>query len=126
MPNYTLNRNYTLRTVDGVISFEKGEPTWVPPNMEKHALSIGAEPVEPTDTTVLGDEPEQKPELDDDDRKELILTALKEIEAGNVTSNFTGAGVPTVKAVEKITGFDVDRSEVAELWAAYNAGKSEQ
>lgn len=115
MPNYTLNRDFMLRTTDGVISFVKGEPAWVPPNMVKHAVGIGAEPVDGAKPD-LTDAPEAPEQLSDEDRKALILAAFEQIKGKNDSKDFTGAGCPTVKAVERIVEFAVERTEVAELW----------
>ena len=46
MPNYVLNRNYTLRTTSGVLSFVKGEPTFVPKHIERDVVAVGGEIVE--------------------------------------------------------------------------------
>jgi len=124
MPLYVLNRDYSLRTVDGVVSFVKGEPTWVTPSMVKHAVSIGAERVDQSTEVDLIGEPVAKEQLSAEDRQALLQAAFEQIEATNDTKDFTGAGVPTVKAVEKITGFDVDRVEVTEAWAEYRAAKA--
>lgn len=122
MPSFVLNRDFTLRTVDGVISFVKGEPTWVPPAMVRHAVAIGAEA--DGDKPDLTDTVAPKPSLAQEERQAMIFLAFEQLEAVNDTKDFTGAGVPTVKAVEKLTEFDVDRVEVTEAWAEYRAGKA--
>lgn len=124
MPNYTLNRDHTLRTTDGVLSFVKGESTWVPPAMERHVVSIGGQldESEVSEVDLIG-AATVKEILSHEDRKALLQAALEQIEATNESKDFTGAGVPTVKAVEKITGFDVDRIEVTEAWTEYRASK---
>lgn len=116
MAKYILNRTHTLRTTHGVISFVKGEETWVPPNMVADAVAIGAEPAgdeEKPDLTGAKEPPEQ---LSDEDRKALILAAFEQIKGKNDSKDFTGAGCPTVKAVERIVEFAVERTEVTELW----------
>ena len=125
MPLYTLNRDYTLRTVDGVISFTKGEPTWVTQAMVRHAVSIGAEPKGGDKPELINSAVSTKPALSHDERRTMIFLAFEQIESVNDTKDFTGAGVPTVKAVEKLTEFDVDRVEITEAWAEYRASKAE-
>ena len=43
----------------------------------------------------------------------------------NDSKDFTGQGVPTIKSVEKIVSFDVDRSEVVEAWGLYKISLAE-
>ena len=127
MPEYVLNRNYTLRTTNGVISFEKGQPTWVVPMMERDAVAIGAERVEGEAPNPLGDFDVPKlPVYTPDECTAQILSAFELLIERNDAKDFTGQGVPSVKAIEKIVGFDVDRSEVLETWAQYKADKAEQ
>jgi len=121
MPKYTLHRDFTHRSTSGVISFEEGVPTHVPPHMEKEVIAIGAVRAEGDTPKVL--EPETKlPEIPvGDDRESEIKAAFDLLIERNDSNDFTGQGVPTVKAVEKIVGFDVDRKELVELWAAVKA-----
>ena len=121
MPKYTLHRDYTHRSTLGVISFEEDVPTHVPPHMEKEVIAIGAVRADGETPKVL----EQDKKLPDvplgDDREAEIKAAFDLLIERNDSNDFTGQGVPTVKAVEKIVGFDVDRKELVELWAAIKA-----
>lgn len=125
MPQYTLNRTHTLRTTSGIVSFTKGVPTHVPPHMVRDAVNIGAEPAD-------GQRPEMlEPEFVDttpqgDDRDEAIYEAFKTLVAKNESNDFTGQGVPTVKAVEREAKFDVERGEVNALWAKFKVIVAEQ
>lgn len=121
MPEYVLNRNHVLRTTDGVISFEKGVPAWVTPMMEKHAVNIGAQRVDGDAPNPLGEEPPPEVKLTPDERIEQLKVAFALIVEKNDAKEFTGQGVPTVKAVEKITGLEYERGEVLETWAAWKA-----
>lgn len=119
MPNYVLNRNYTLRTTSGVLSFVKGQPTFVPKHMERDVVAVGGEIVDGEAPALL--EPEKViPQAPvGEDRSKQILTAIELIVERNDSADFTGSGSPTVKAVERILGFDVDRGEVAAAWAEF-------
>lgn len=123
MPKYTLHRDYTHRSTLGVISFEEGVPTHVPPHMEKEIVAIGGVRADGDNPDIL----EQTPKLPDaplgDDREAEIKAAFDLLIERNDSNDFTGQGVPSVKAVEKIVGFDVDRKELVELWAAIKAGE---
>ncbi len=127
MPLYKLNRDYLYRSTNGVLSFTKGVPTHVPPYMEKEVTMIGAElcdkdakPVE-----VLEPETPVEPALTHEERQGMIYDAFKVLVGRNEPKDFTGAGVPTQKAVEKIVKFDVEKGEVTELWNQYKVDQAE-
>lgn len=126
MANYVLNRTHTHRSTMGVVSFIKGEPTAVPSMLEKEVIAIGAVREEGVTPDVLSDAPSAPEPLTQTQRVDELFLAFELIIAGNESKDFTGAGVPTVKAVEKIVGFDVDRVEIGEAWAQYKVAKAEE
>ena len=125
MPKFVLNRNYLLRTTAGCVAFEKGVPTWVTPEMQRYAQEIGAERVDGPAEDFLEPEQEAKPEVGPIERQEELYAAFGMLIERNESGDFTGQGVPTVKAVEKIVSFDVDRAEVTSAWAEYKQAKAE-
>lgn len=126
MPLYVLNRDYLLRTTNGCVSFAKGEPTWVVPLMEKAVLQIGAEPVQGAKKDIVEDEPVKVEAPAGDERMAQLYTAFELIIEKNDAKEFTGQGVPTQKAVERIVGFDAERSEITAAWHQYKSAKAEQ
>lgn len=124
MPEFVLNRNYTLRSLNGhIISFVKGEPVHVPPVCVKEALLIGAEPTgEAID--ILDPEKEPVVPMTSDDRQAALIAAFAMLEERNTNTDFSGNGIPTKSAVEKIVEFDVQKKEIDALWVAYVAEKS--
>lgn len=127
MPEYVLNRNHVLRTTNGVISFVKGEPAWVTPQMEKDAVAIGAQRVDGDSPDPLGDEEKPAPVAPTgDERKDQFFAAFELMVEKNDAKEFTGQGVPTVKAIEKLLGFDADGKEIALYWTEFKTAKAEQ
>jgi hypothetical protein len=127
LPKLVLNRNYVLATTKGhTIAFEKGEPTHVPASCYQDAIAIGAQPADGSDPDVLKDEKTDKAPADPAERNPLILAAIEKIVAGNERKDFTAAGSPTVKAVERELGFDVDAREIAGVWQEYHEKKAAQ
>jgi hypothetical protein len=125
MPQYVLNRNYLHRSLLGhTIRFDKGQPVHVPPECEREVAAFGAERVDGPAIDLI--DPEKPPvrELSLDERKEEIFAAFDLIAEKNDSKEFTAQGVPTVKAVERITGFDVDKSEVLEGWSEWKIAKA--
>ena len=124
MAEYVLNRNFVLRSMTGhSVNFVKNVPTFVPALIEREARGIGAERVDGNNPDMLDPESPEVAPLSHDERAEQIRTAFALLTERNDSKDFTGAGVPSVKAVEKLVDFDVDRNEVAALWQAYRAGE---
>lgn len=124
MAEYVLNRNFVLRSMTGhSVNFVKNVPTFVPALIEREARGIGAERVDGANPDMLDPETPEVAPLSHDERAEQIRTAFALLAERNDSKDFTGAGVPSVKAVEKLVDFDVDRNEVVALWQAYRAGE---
>ena len=124
MAEYVLNRNFVLRSMTGhSVNFVKNVPTFVPALIEREARGIGAERVDGANPNMLDPESPEVAPLSHDERAEQIRTAFALLTERNDSKDFTGAGVPSVKAVEKLVDFDVDRNEVVALWQAYRAGE---
>lgn len=124
MAEYVLNRNFVLRSMTGhSVNFVKNVPTFVPALIEREARGIGAERVDGANPDMLDPESPEVAPLSHDERAEQIRTAFALLTERNDSKDFTGAGVPSVKAVEKLVDFDVDRNEVVALWQTYRAGE---
>ena len=124
MAEYVLNRNFVLRSMTGhSVNFVKNVPTFVPALIEREARGVGAERVDGANPDMLDPESPEVAPLSHDERAEQIRTAFALLTERNDSKDFTGAGVPSVKAVEKLVDFDVDRNEVVALWQAYRAGE---
>lgn len=124
MAEYVLNRNFVLRSMTGhSVNFVKNVPTFVPALIEREARGIGAERVDGANPDMLDPETPEVAPLSHDERAEQIRTAFALLTERNDSKDFTGAGVPSVKAVKKLVDFDVDRNEVVALWQAYRAGE---
>lgn len=127
LPKLVLNRDHVLATTKGhTIAFKKGEPTHVPASCYQDAIAIGAQPADGSDPNVLEDKKGSKAPADPAERSPMILAVIEKIVAGNERKDFTAAGSPTVKAVEREVGFDVDAREVATVWQEYHEKKAAQ
>jgi hypothetical protein len=121
---FVLNRNHVLVSKMGhSVAFRKGEPTFVPPAIVHEALAIGATAVGDTPDVLPEDQVDKTP-VDPAERVKAIDEAILAIVATNDRMDFTAAGTPTAKAIERITGFDVDRREINAQWQAYHDRKA--
>ena len=122
MPEYVLNRDYALRSTRGhMLNFVKGQPTWVPPEMVKEVIAIGAEPVDGERPDVLPPEVVVAEAPSGQEREDLIVEAIREVVTENDSKNFTAAGEPHVKVLEKILGFDIDAGERLAAWRRFKS-----
>jgi hypothetical protein len=125
MPDFILNRNYTLRSLSGhIINFKKGTPTFVPPMIEREAVQIGAEPLEGK-IDALEPEVIEPLALTADERRKRVFVAFEQIMEGNEREAFTAQGVPTKSAIESLTGVMLTTKERQELWNQYRESKQE-
>lgn len=125
MKKFTLHRDYTVRSTNGVISFKKDEPTAVPPELHREVIAIGAQLVEGSEVELIDAEKPAKYEPNILEREEELFAAFEIISERNDSNDFTGAGTPTVKAIERIVEFDVERKEITDTWAAWRIKKAE-
>lgn len=126
MPSFVLHRDYVLRSLTGhAIGFEKGQPTWVPPECVKEAVAIGAVAAEGDQPDVIDPETVAAEAPMGEERKELIFAAFEELEKKNEREDWTASGMPTSKALEKNLGFDVESKERNALWIEYRSAKAE-
>lgn len=116
MPEFTLHRNFVLRTTKGhAVRFEKNKPVFVPAVCVEDAVAIGAVAVVDGDGDVI---PEEVVEiaLTAAERKNKITEALMVMVRRQERSDFTGNGLPSMKKLEALTGFEVHSKERDSAW----------
>lgn len=130
MPQFTMHRNFTLRTTKGhTIVFVKDKPVWVPPMCLQDALAVGAKPVDDLPFEVLPEETGPPPDLSPEQRQEKMHAAFNDILTRNVRTEFTASGMPHIRRINELVGFDVSNAERDVAWKAYmeaRADKEEQ
>lgn len=118
---FVMQRKFTLRTRLGhCVSFERGVPTHVPPLLHREAIAAGAVPEDQAILTqfeaqdeVVRRDPVMNPEL----RDKTIVNALKTMRERNLRGYFNAQGLPSLKQLEILCGFEVDKHERDRLWA---------
>lgn len=107
---FTLHRSFTLASVMGhTVVFKKGEPVYVPPVLRAEAQAIGAIPVDEPEELDEGAEPPIPVGVD---RQEQVVAGILAIRGRNQREDFTAGGAPTVRALSKEVGFEVNGKEV--------------
>lgn len=122
MPMMILNRKHQYISLDGnSIAFEKGVPSYVPKNLVKYAVGIGAEFADPEDEAALHPKHEQEaslapPEPEGDEREARIKEVMLAMRERNARGDFTGSGLPDLNMLSKLCGFKVEMRERNDLW----------
>jgi hypothetical protein len=119
MPFFKLNRTAELAGLGHMINFRKGEKTWVPPELTQRAVGIGAERLDPEEE--VADAPPAPVAPEGEARDEAFVAAFELLVSKNAREDFTGTGVPSVKAVSDIIGFAVDKAELQQRWKTFSA-----
>ena len=82
-------------------------------------MRIGAEPVNGVKPELLPPEQDVVPVPDGADREALLFAAYEQIVAAGQRNDFTAQGIPTVRAVEALVGFDTTKAEIDETYRKY-------
>lgn len=124
MPFFSLHRNHILRTTKGhTIEFKKGVPVWVPPMCVPDAVAIGA--VSDEEVDVLGEEAKPVVTIPPEERKVKLFEAFDSLLNRNERGDFTASGLPHVKKLEALVGFEVSNRERDTVWQEYSQAKAE-
>jgi hypothetical protein len=108
VPTFVLNRNYTLRSLTGhTITFVKGAETLVPPAVVAEAVGIGAERIDAKQDALVAEEKDLPPPMQDGEKEDKVMEAIKLMVERNVRGDFTGNGIPNVRSLERLVGFEV-------------------
>jgi hypothetical protein len=101
-------------------------PVGVPKEIEKLAMSIGAEHVDmDAREEALPAEKVEATIPEGDDRETAIFNAFATLEERNGREDFNAAGAPNVAPLSALVGFKVDKGERAKLWNEYRIRKAE-
>ena len=125
MAHFVLHRNHTHASLKGhIITFKKGEATYVPPECHREVVQIGAVAVDEDGQVELLD-PEKKEQipLSQEERHEQLVAAFAILEERNKRRDFTGQGLPSLVALATIVDFDPSKKEVEDTWRAYREEK---
>lgn len=91
----------------------------VPVVFRKEAIAKGAEPVADDGASMApaaSNAQEKTAASTADNRKELIKTALRSMLNGANEEDFTAQGLPNLKRLQAVAGFQVSRTEADSAW----------
>lgn len=115
-------RNYVLRSTRGhAIQFTKDEPIWVPRILVDEVLAIGGAFVEKVDEEKKFEEKAEKAPPTESERVAILIKCFKDLIKKNDPTDWTGSGMPSVRAIEVLTGLNFTTKEVKNLWIKFQA-----
>jgi hypothetical protein len=120
-----LNRNYALRSPSSIydVGFVKGVPVEVHKTLVNAAIAIGAEMADGSKYDPLPPDKVADSVPEGDDRKKQILATIEKMVLRNERNDFNGSGVPDLRRMQPLLGFDITREERDAAWKEYLAGK---
>jgi len=124
MPEFVLNRNASLTGKGHRIVFQKGQPTYVPPEMAYEVIGIGAEPVEGDKDAFLPKEGAPEDQLSPADKEALLYAAFDQLTERNSREDFGGDGKPTLDAVKELVKFSITKKEIVSQFQKYRELKA--
>ena len=104
MAEFVLNRNYDLSGPGHRICFKKGVPTFVPQDMVKAAVAVGAECLDGK-VDVLDPEVVEQSPLTDAEKEQAFFKAFDLLMSRNERDDFGGDGKPAMGALQKMLTF---------------------
>ena len=122
MPEFTLNRTHNLLGHGYNIRFTKGEPTYVPPELVREALSIGAEAIGGV-PDVLGAEDIPPEQLTAADREAMYFAVFDDLFKENDAAKFGGDGRPSMATLKAALTFETDKKERDTMLNLYHAAQ---
>lgn len=76
-----------------------------------------------SDPEALHEKEVEKEDIDPADRERVLMECFEGMVEANRRDDFSANGIPTAKAIKKITGLDVDPKELGLLWAKFKQKK---
>jgi hypothetical protein len=120
---YISPRKITVASISGrSVCFEKGVPTYAPPQMHAELIRVGIVPAEempepePTNGPV-------EPQIAEE-REAALFKAFEKIVLRNKREEFTAAGLPHLSAIKVELGWGVDAKERDPLFQKWNLERS--
>lgn len=120
---FILNRDRTVVSAFGhSVSFKKGEPAHVPPEMYPEVIAAGAVPEEELAEDAI---PKADHPTDPGEREAAIFEAFEALVLRNDSSDFTAGGSPKESVVNAAVGFKVPAKEREAAWTKFKIGKDD-
>jgi len=115
---FVMNRKFMVKGFGHEIQFEPNVPTHVPPILHTEAMRCGAVAMDQENATQVQREQGRIPEVQGEERAETITRAMDKLVQENLRMSFGADGLPTTKAIFRLTGIDLEKNERNAVWRA--------
>lgn len=121
---YIAPRKMTAVSISGrSVEFEKGVPTYAPPQMHAELIKLGIVPAEEIPEPEDPGNPKE-PTLESD-RRAAFYAAFERLVLRNKRNDFSGTGIPHSAVLAKEMGWtEIDRKERDQFWQQFNSDKA--
>lgn len=114
---FTMHRDFVVKGFGHEVHFKKGEATHVPPPLHLEATRCGAVPLDPDSVGQVEGPTSRQPEIQGEERSVSITRAMDKLVAENLRFSFGADGLPTTKAIYRLTGLDIEQNERNDIWS---------
>jgi len=116
---FVMNRDFIVKGFGHEIGFIKDVPMHVPPILHTEAMRCGAVPLDKnSEVNHVQKEQGRIPEVQGEERAQTITRAMDKLVADNIRMSFGADGLPTTKAIYRLTGIDIEKNERNAIWQA--------
>lgn len=124
MPFFTYPSDVVIETTTGhCVQFTAGVETFVPPAAVSAVVARGAQPVDPSAVNVpnilMGGTVSNTGTTTSPERLKALEKAIDALAATNNREDFSASGVPMVRAILRVAGFEPTARERDEAWLLY-------
>jgi len=117
MTEVVSNRNFTLATTKGHVTFfKKGIPKNIPNLILEDAIAVGIIPTDERDMPGSEQDKLLPVEATGTERIRQIRDVIESLMRRNARGDFTASGLPNIKVLSDALGYKVDQSELGRIW----------
>ncbi len=118
MAKFVMNRDFVISGMGYSIAFKKDVEINVPAALHDEAMRCGAVPVGGEESKVVHVQAAKgrEAQIVGPDREKSVIAAMDALVEGNERMSFGADALPTIKAIYRITGIDLDLQERDEYW----------
>ncbi len=113
---FTMERDFMVKGYGFEVWFDAHEATHVPPALHTEAMRCGAVAMDAKNVAHIERKTPRLPEVQGEKRAQTITRAMDQLVADNTRLAFGADGLPTTKAIFRLTGIDLERNERDAIW----------
>jgi len=113
-----MKRDFNVSGFGYGVEFKKDVPQFVPPLLHTEAMRCGAVALDEDSVEHVDAPYARQAEIQGEERAETITRAMDKLVADNNRMSFGADGLPSLKAIFRVTGIDLEMNERNAIWVA--------